>query len=211
LDFSWANFTLATAACSDPAQRAACCRYINAFVAISIARYANATGRLGVPPAFAEMCLRSVSDAFRLRGISTDADVSCGLGPRIRVSYQCAGRESVLQIMQSPGFNDVVGGCGSPLSLDITCKTCLNYGVVYLHRLIGSDDSVALSVCRNAVFVTLATQEEGILSSEDIVKCFFGVQGITTFSGIALTAFFFIIITIFHPASIFFFKKNLTL
>ncbi|KAL6651663.1 hypothetical protein ACP70R_010588 [Stipagrostis hirtigluma subsp. patula] len=182
LDFSWANFTLASAACSDPTQRPACCRYINAFVAISIARYANATGRLGVPPAFAEMCLSSVSETFRLRGIPTDADVFCGLGPKIRVSYQCAGRETVLEMMQSPNFNDVIGSCRGPLSLDITCKTCLNYGIVYLHRLIGSDDNVGLSVCRNAVFVTLATQE-GILSYDDIVKCFFGVQGITTFPG----------------------------
>ncbi|XP_066350507.1 probable receptor-like protein kinase At1g49730 [Miscanthus floridulus] len=182
LDFSWANFTLAAAACSDPTQRAACCRYINAFVAISIARYANATGRLGVPPAFAEICLSSVSETFKLRGIPTDADVFCGLGPKIRVSYQCAGRDTVLEMMQSPNFNDVIGSCRGPLSLDITCKTCLNYGIVYLHRLIGSDDNVGLSVCRNAVFVTLATQE-GILSYEDIVKCFFGVQGITTFPG----------------------------
>ncbi|KAL6844235.1 hypothetical protein ACP4OV_025908 [Aristida adscensionis] len=158
LEFSWANFTLASVACSDPTQRAACCRYINAFVAISIARYANATGKLGVPPAFAEMCLSSVSETFRLRGIPTDADVFCGLGPKIRVSYQCAGRDTVLEMMQSQNFNDVIGSCRGPLSLDITCKTCLNYGIVYLHRLIGSDDNVALSVCRNAIFVTLATQ-----------------------------------------------------
>jgi hypothetical protein len=159
------------------------------------------------------MCLRTVSDAFRLRGISTDADAVCGLGPRIRVSYQCAGRESVLQIMQSPGFNDVVGSCGGPLSLDITCKTCLDYGIVYLHRLVGSDDSVALSVCRNAVFVTLATQE-GVRSTDDIVKCFFGVQGITAFSGIAaLTAFFFNYRHHLPASQLFFFfkKKNLTL
>ncbi|KAF0895581.1 hypothetical protein E2562_013895 [Oryza meyeriana var. granulata] len=182
LDFSWANFTLASAACSDPTQRAVCCRYINAFVAISMARYANATGRLGVPPAFSEICLSSVSETFKLRGIPTDADVFCGLGPKIRVSYQCAGRDTVLEMMQSPNFNDVVGSCRGPLSLDITCKTCLNYGIVYLHRLIGSDDNVGLSVCRNAVFVTLATQQ-GILSYDDIVKCFFGVQGITLFPG----------------------------
>jgi hypothetical protein len=188
LDFSWANFTLASAACSDPTQRAACCRYINAFVAISIARYANATGRLGVPPAFAEICLSSVSETFKMRGIPTDADVFCGLGPKIRVSYQCTGRETVLEMMQSPNFNDVIGSCRGPLSLDITCKTCLNYGLAYLRRLIGSDDNVALSVCRNAVFVTLATQE-GILSYDDIVTCFFGVQGITTFPGITITAF----------------------
>lgn len=188
MDFSWANFTLASAACSDPTQRAACCRYINAFVAISIARYANATGRLGVPPAFAEICLSSVSETFKLQGIPTDADVFCGLGPKIRVSYQCAGRDTVLEMMQSPNFNDVIGSCRGALSLDITCKTCLNYGIVYLHRLIGSDDNVALSVCRNAIFVTLATQG-GILSYDDIVTCFFGVQGITTFPGITITAF----------------------
>ncbi|XP_006653071.1 probable receptor-like protein kinase At1g49730 [Oryza brachyantha] len=182
LDFSWANFTSASIACSDPTQRAACCRYINAFVAISMSRYANATGRLGVPPAFSEICLSSVSETFKLRGIPTDADVFCGLGPKIRVSYQCAGRDTVLEMMQSPNFNDVVGSCRGPLSLDITCKTCLNYGIVYLHRLIGSDDNVGLSVCRNAVFVTLATQQ-GILSYDDIVKCFFGVQGITMFPG----------------------------
>ncbi|KAG2569969.1 probable receptor-like protein kinase At1g49730 [Panicum virgatum] len=182
LDFSWANFTLASAACSDPSQRPACCRYINALVAISIARYTNATGRLGVPPAFAEICLSSVSETFKLRGIPTDADVFCGLGPKIRVSYQCAGRDTVLEMMQSPNFNDVIGSCRGALSLDITCKTCLNYGIVYLHRLIGSDDNVALSVCRNAIFVTLATQE-GFLSYDEIVTCFFGVQGITTFPG----------------------------
>uniref|UniRef100_A0ACD5Z3X3 Uncharacterized protein n=1 Tax=Avena sativa TaxID=4498 RepID=A0ACD5Z3X3_AVESA len=182
LDFSWANFTPATAACSDPSQRASCCRYINAFVAISIARYANATGRLGVPPAFSEICLGTVSDTFRLRGIATDAAVFCGLGPKIRVTYQCAGRDTVLEMMQSPSFNDVLGSCKGPLSLDIACKTCLNYGIVYLRRLIGSDDNVALSVCRSAVFVTLATQQ-GVLLYDDILTCFFGVQGITTFPG----------------------------
>ncbi|XP_037480156.1 probable receptor-like protein kinase At1g49730 [Triticum dicoccoides] len=182
LDFSWANFTTAAAACSDGSQRAACCRYINAFVATSIARYANATGRLGVPPAFSEMCLSAVSDTFRLRGIATDAAVFCGLGPKIRVDYQCAGRNTVLEMMQSPSFNDVIGSCRGPLSLDITCKTCLNYGIVYLRRLIGSDDNVALSACRSAVFVTLATQH-GVLSYDDILTCFFGVQGITTFPG----------------------------
>ncbi|KAM0853158.1 hypothetical protein ACQ4PT_051268 [Festuca glaucescens] len=182
LDFSWANFTPAAAACSDPSQRASCCRYINAYVAISVARYANATGRLGVPPAFAEICLSAVSDTFRLRGIATDAAVFCGLGPKIRVSYQCAGRDTVLEMMQSPSFNDVLGSCRGPLSLDIACKTCLNYGIVYLRRLIGSDDNVALSVCRSAVFVALATQQ-GVLSYDDILTCFFGVQGITTFPG----------------------------
>jgi hypothetical protein len=42
-------------------------------------------------------------------------------------------------------------------------------------------------VCRSAVFVTLATQQ-GVLSYDDILMCFFGVQGITTFPGIAAIA-----------------------
>uniref|UniRef100_M8BX06 Putative LRR receptor-like serine/threonine-protein kinase n=1 Tax=Aegilops tauschii TaxID=37682 RepID=M8BX06_AEGTA len=100
----------------------------------------------------------------------------------ISVRDQCPGRNTVLEMMQSPSFNDVIGSCRGPLSLDITCKTCLNYGIVYLRRLIGSDDNVALSVCRSAVFVTLATQH-GVLSYDDILTCFFGVQGITTFPG----------------------------
>lgn len=139
-------------------------------------------GQARCPAGVLGICLSSVSDIFRLRGIATDADVFCGLGPKIRVSYQCAGRSTVLEMMQSPNFNDVIGSCRGPLSLDITCKTCLNYGIVYLRRLMGSDDNVALSVCRNAVFVTLATQQ-GTLSYDDILTCFFGVQGITTFPG----------------------------
>jgi hypothetical protein len=90
-------------------------------------------------------------------------------------------------VRRTASFSDVLGSCRGPLSLDIACKTCLNYGIVYLRRLIGSDDNVALSVCRSAVFVALATQQ-GVLSYDDILTCFFGVQGITTFPGISVLA-----------------------
>ncbi|XP_064940453.1 probable receptor-like protein kinase At1g49730 isoform X2 [Musa acuminata AAA Group] len=178
LDFSWSNFTLASSACSNQNERGNCCRYINAFVAISIARFANATGRLGVPPAFTEVCLSSISETFDLYGIPADATAFCGLGPKIRVSYQCQGRTTVLEMMQSPNFSDVIETCNVPLSLDNSCKRCLNSGIVYLHHLIAIDDNVTLSVCRDAVFVTLANQG-GKFSAVDMATCFFGVQGLT--------------------------------
>ncbi|KAJ8477120.1 hypothetical protein OPV22_020847 [Ensete ventricosum] len=89
LDFSWLNISLASSACANQNERGKCCRYINAIVAISIARFANATGRLGVPPAVTEGCLSSIPETLSLYGIPADASVFCGLGPKIRVSYQC--------------------------------------------------------------------------------------------------------------------------
>ncbi|XP_074581061.1 putative receptor-like protein kinase At1g49730 [Curcuma longa] len=184
LDFSWSNFSLASSTCSDQNQRGECCRYISAFVAISIARYANATGRLGVPAAFTEVCLNFIAESFKLYGIPANALSSCGLGPKIQVSYQCEGRATVLEIMQSPNFSDVIETCNEPLSLDNSCKRCLNSGIVYLHHLIAVDDNVTLSVCRDAVFVTLANQGDNF-SAVDLVTCFFGVQGLSILSAIS--------------------------
>lgn len=183
LDFSWSNFSLASSTCSDQNERGKCCRYISAFVAISIARYANATGRLGVPAAFTEACLNFIADSFNVYGIPANALSSCGLGPKIQVSYQCEGRATVLEIMQSPNFSDVIETCNEPLSLDNSCKRCLNSGIVYLHHLIAVDDNVTLSVCRDAVFVTLANQGDNF-SAVDLVTCFFGVQGLSILSGL---------------------------
>lgn len=184
LDFSWSNFTLAASACSNSNERGKCCRYINAFVAISVAHYANATGQLGVPSAFSDICLRSISETFNLYGIPPTASTFCGLGPKIRVSYQCEGRETVLEMMQSPNFLDVSNNCKTPLSLDSSCKKCLNSGIVFLHHLIGADDNVTLSICRSAVFLALANQG-GNSSAFDMAGCFFGVQGVSTDSGMA--------------------------
>ncbi|KAJ3681507.1 hypothetical protein LUZ60_015996 [Juncus effusus] len=180
LEFHWANFTSATSACTDPSQRAICCRYINAFVAISVSHYANSTGQLGVPPAFSDLCLSAVTGTLQLYGILKSSADSCGLGPKIRVSYQCDGRATVLEMMQSPGFTDVISNCQVPLSNANGCKSCLNSGIAYLHRLIGTDDNVALSVCRDAVFASLAHEVD--LSGDDMASCFFGVQGLSATS-----------------------------
>ncbi|ONK71008.1 uncharacterized protein A4U43_C04F3770 [Asparagus officinalis] len=177
LDFSWSNFTLPASTCSNPNERGQCCRYINALVAISVSNYANATGKLGVPPAFSDDCLNSISKTFTSYGIPASAITFCGLGPKIRVNYQCEGRETVLEMMQSPNFLDVRKSCEMSLSVESSCRTCLNSGIEYLHRLIGGDDNVTLSVCRNAVFVVLANQG-GESSAVDMAGCFFGVKGL---------------------------------
>ncbi|THU50395.1 hypothetical protein C4D60_Mb06t19770 [Musa balbisiana] len=182
LDFSWSNISLASSACANQNERGKCCRYLNAIVAISIARFANATGRLGVPPAVTEGCLSSIPETLSLYGIPASASVFCGLGPKIRVSYQCQGRATVLEMMQSPNFSDVIETCNVPLSLDNSCKRCLNSGIIYLHHLIATDDNITLSVCRDAVFVTLANQG-GNFSAVDMAACFFGVQGLSIFPG----------------------------
>lgn len=111
LEFTWANFTSAGSACNDPSQLSNCCRYINAYVAISVARYANSTGKLGVPPAFSDLCFTAVAETFQFYGIPLSATESCGVGPKIRVTYQCDGRGTVLEMMQSPGFTEVISNC----------------------------------------------------------------------------------------------------
>lgn len=179
LDFGWSNFTLAASACSSPVSRGGCCRYINAFVAVSIAHYANATGQLGVPLAFSDICLKSISDTFNLYGVPPNTVVACGLGQKIRVSYQCEGRETILEMMQSPNFIDVTNNCKMPLSVDSSCKRCLNSGILYLHHIVRADDNVTLSICRNALFVVLANQGHN-MSAIDMAGCFFGVQGLST-------------------------------
>lgn len=71
-----------------------------------------------------------------------------------------------------------------PVSSQVGCKTCLNSGILYLHRLIGTDDNVALSVCRDAVFATLSNQGDSLSSDDDMASCFFGVGGLSTTTGI---------------------------
>lgn len=71
-----------------------------------------------------------------------------------------------------------------PLSSEIGCKTCLNSGILYLHRLIGTDNNVALSVCRDAVFATLSNQGDSLSGDDDMASCFFGVEGLRNTNGI---------------------------
>ncbi|KAJ6716610.1 hypothetical protein OIU74_009196 [Salix koriyanagi] len=177
LDLSGSNFTLAAAMCSDKDKRGQCCRYINAFVAVSIARYANATSNLGVASNVSDICLRSISQTMQLYGVPSNATVFCGFGTKVLVNYECRGRTTVTQMLESPKYESVAQNCRLPLSLKSDCKRCLNAGIIYLHHLVGTDNNVTLSTCRDATFTALASQFDDALAVE-IASCFFGVQGL---------------------------------
>ncbi|KAL7206511.1 hypothetical protein ACSBR2_019263 [Camellia fascicularis] len=179
LDLSGSNFTLAASICSNKEERGKCCRYINALVAVSIARYANLTSSLGVTPDLSQICMSSISETLDLYGITRNATVFCGLGTKIPVNYECQGRTTVTQMLQSPTFPDVTENCQLPLSMESNCRTCLNAGILYLRNLIGAVDNMTLSTCRDATFVALASQVDNV-SAVDIASCFFGVPGLMT-------------------------------
>ncbi|KAF8405004.1 hypothetical protein HHK36_009899 [Tetracentron sinense] len=177
LDLSGSNFTLAASVCSSKDERGKCCRYMNVFVAASIARYANATSNLGVPSELSGICLSSITETLELYGIPPNATVFCGLGTKIPVTYECDGRTTVMQMLKSPKFGDVTENCRMPLSTQSSCKRCLNAGISYLHHLVGAEDNITLSTCRDATFAALASQGDSV-SAIDIASCFFGVQGL---------------------------------
>ncbi|KAL6514230.1 hypothetical protein OROHE_019217 [Orobanche hederae] len=179
LDLSWSNFTRAASLCSNRDDRGKCCRYINALVAISISRYANSTTNLGVPSELSDVCIHTIAKTFELYGVRKNAMVSCGFGTKILVNYECQGRSTVTQMLQSPKFSDVAENCEVPLSGDNTCRKCLNAGILYLRNLLGPVDNVTLSTCRDATFVAIANQVN-YFSTIDIASCFFGVQGLIT-------------------------------
>ncbi|KAJ4836343.1 hypothetical protein Tsubulata_007306, partial [Turnera subulata] len=158
LDLSATNFTLAASICSTRESRSKCCRYINAFIATSIARYANVTSNLGVSSNMSDICLNSISRTMELYGVPHNATVFCGFGTKIPVNYECRGRTTVNQMLQSPKFVDVTQNCKVPLSEESNCKKCLNAGIGYLHHLVGTDDNMTLSTCRDATYVALASQ-----------------------------------------------------
>ncbi|XP_011005990.1 PREDICTED: probable receptor-like protein kinase At1g49730 [Populus euphratica] len=177
LDLSGSNFTLAASMCSSKDARGKCCRYINTFIAVSIARYANATSNLGVASNLSDICLNSISQTMQLYGVPSDATVFCGFGTKIPVTYECKGLSTVTQMLGSPKFVDVAQNCRLPLLLESDCKRCLNAGIIYLHHLVGTDNNLTLSTCRDATFIALASQFDDA-SAVEIASCFFGVQGL---------------------------------
>ncbi|KAL3515287.1 hypothetical protein ACH5RR_022189 [Cinchona calisaya] len=178
LDLSQSNFTLAASICSSKEDRGKCCRYINALIAVSVARYANLTSNLGVNSDSVEICLRTVSATLDLYGVTRNATIFCGFGTKIPVNYDCQGRTTVDQMLQSPKFTDVEENCKLPLTLESDCRKCLNSGILYLRNLIGpAADNTTLSTCRDATFAALASQVDNV-STVDIAGCFFGVQGL---------------------------------
>lgn len=175
LDLSWPNFTIVASACSSQSERTKCCRYINAIVAVSVARYATMSGTLGVPAELTDICLSHVSENLKSYGIPPNATIFCGLGAKIHVSYQCEGKSTILEMLQSPNFDDVLRNCKMPLSSESNCRRCLNSDIVYLRHLIGVRDNVTLSACRDAAFVALANQGDNI-SAIDFASCFFSIK-----------------------------------
>lgn len=189
LDLSGSNFTLAASLCSNKDDRGKCCRYINAFIAVSVARYANRTSYLGVASNFSDTCLHSISQTMELYGVPKNATVFCGFGTKIPVNYECEGRKTVTQMLQSPKFMDVMQNCKVPFSAESSCRKCLNAGIVYLHRLVGTSDNITLSTCRDATYAALASQVDDA-SAVNIAACFFGVQGLNIPPGISFYFYF---------------------
>lgn len=177
LDLSGLNFTLLASLCSNNAERANCCRHMNAFTAFSVARYANATGNLGVPADLTDVCTHSILQSMELYGVPRNATAFCGFGAKILVNYDCRGRTTVTQMIESPKFTDVVDNCKVPLIQETDCKKCLNAGIVYLHRLVGMVDNTTLSTCRDASFSALVSRVDNA-SAAEIASCFFHIQGL---------------------------------
>ncbi|KAL5541073.1 hypothetical protein UlMin_043359 [Ulmus minor] len=178
LDLRGSNFTIAASSCSNNSDRGKCCRYINALIAVSVARYANVTSKLGVSSDLSDICLQSISQTLKLYGVPQNATAFCGFGTKIPVNYECSGRTTVTQMLQSPKFADVSDNCKVSLSEGSKCHTCLNAGIVYLHHLVGTENNLTLSTCRDATFAALASQLDDT-SAVDLASCFFGVQGLT--------------------------------
>ncbi|XWS68037.1 hypothetical protein CRYUN_Cryun04dG0055800 [Craigia yunnanensis] len=176
LDLSGSNFTLVASLCSNKDDRGKCCRYMNAFVAFSAARYANVTSNLGVTSNLSDICIHSILQTMKLYGVPQNATIFCGFGTKIPVSYDCRGRTTVTQMLESPKFMDVTKNCKLPLLPENDCRKCLIAGIVYLHHLVGSEDNMTLSTCRDATFTALASQVDNT-SAVEIASCFFQVQG----------------------------------
>ncbi|KAL8097118.1 putative receptor-like protein kinase At1g49730 isoform X2 [Apium graveolens] len=182
LDLTGSNFSVTATMCSQREDRGKCCRYINALIAISIARYANLTSNLGVAPDLSEICLHTISQTLELYGVTRNATAFCGFGTKIPVNYECQGRTTVTQMLQSPRFTDVTKNCKLPLTEKPDCRKCLNAGVGYVRNLVGAANNLTLSTCRDATFVTLASGVDNT-SAVDIAGCFFGVQALVTAPG----------------------------
>ncbi|KAF9602803.1 hypothetical protein IFM89_031572 [Coptis chinensis] len=186
LDLSGSNFSLLASVCSNQDDRGKCCRYINAFVAVSVSRYANATTNLGVPPELSETCFHSVTKILNLYGIPPKVTISCGLGTKISFNYTCMGSTTVMQMLQSPKFQNVSENCMLPLSVESSCRRCLNAGILFLRRIVGAETNMTLSTCRDATFVVLASRGDNV-SAIDMASCFFGVQGLGVPQGQVVT------------------------
>ena len=118
--------------------------------------------------------------------MTKNATVFCGFGTKIPVNYECLGITTVNQMLQSPKFSNVTLNCRVPILGEDGCKKCLNAGILYLRNLVGSGNNTTLSTCRDAAFVSLASQVDDV-SAIEIADCFFGVQGLANATGTAIS------------------------
>ncbi|KAJ0264462.1 Protein kinase domain-containing protein [Hirschfeldia incana] len=179
LDLTSSNFTLVASVCSNNTDRAKCCRYMNAFVSISVSRYANTTSDLGVAPDLTDICITTISRTMELYGIPTNAALFCGLGTKILVNYDCEGLTTVTQMLHSPKFGEVSRNCKLPLSPGDQCRGCLNSGITYLRNLVDRGNSIKMSTCRDATYAALASRVE-TSSALELASCFFNVTELST-------------------------------
>ncbi|KAK9044305.1 hypothetical protein V6N11_072616 [Hibiscus sabdariffa] len=149
---------------------------MNAFVAFSVARYANVTGSLGVTSDLSDICIHSILQTMQLYGVPRNATNFCGFGMKIPVNYNCRDQTTVTQMIESPEFMDVTVNCKLPLSHEKKCRKCLNAGINYVHHIVGSQDNMTLSTCRDATFAALASRVDNT-SAVEIANCFFQVEG----------------------------------
>ncbi|CAH8261041.1 unnamed protein product [Arabidopsis lyrata] len=182
LDFTSSNFTLVASVCSNNTDRARCCRYMNAFVAVSVARYANYTADLGVTSDLTEICITTISRTMELYGIPRNATIFCGLGTKILVNYDCEGLATVPPMLHSTSFGDVSRNCKLPLPPGDQCRNCLNSSITYLRSLVGADNSIKLSTCRDATYAVLASRVDNS-SALELASCFFNVPELSPASG----------------------------
>ncbi|CAH8372846.1 unnamed protein product [Eruca vesicaria subsp. sativa] len=176
LDLTSSNFTLVASVCSNTSNRAKCCRYMNAFVAVSVSRYANYTADLGVTLDLTSICITTISRAMALYGIPTNATLFCGLGTKILVNYDCEGLTTVTQMLQSPKFGEVSRNCKLPL---LHCKSCLNSGITYIRSLVDRGNNIKMSTCRDAAYAALASRGD-TSSALELASCFFNVSELST-------------------------------
>ncbi|CAM9003187.1 unnamed protein product [Rhodiola kirilowii] len=115
---------MAASLCSNKESIGKCCRYINAFVAISVARYANTSGTLGVTSDLSDICLRSISQTLALYGVPPNATVLCGFGAKIPVNYECMDQKKVKQMLDSPLFVNVSGSCKLNIYSTVDLASC---------------------------------------------------------------------------------------
>lgn len=155
---------------------------MNAFVAVSVARYANYTTVLGVTSDLTEICITTISRTMELYGIPRNATIFCGLGSKILVNYDCEGLTTVTQMLQSTMFGDVSRNCELPLPPGNQCRNCLNSGISYLRSLVGGENSIKLSTCRDATYAVLASQIDNS-SALELASCFFNVPELSPSPG----------------------------